>query len=648
MLRDLLLTSPGERPSPPLGSRLLQTLSRLHGGRTPLWSVPIPDGCGVPVAAEDEPPQQSSTAPPSGPALEDEQAVEEAEELLLFTHLDVSLASLEVLHWEQRASGGIERGGGAGLNPGQVGPSQGGRQSPLPRGLLHQQQTAQQVQLGEPVDVSASASAATLLHLLPARLSLQLGLSSNRMASCDTVLPHMRADAAVSVSASGPLMASQLVELAETIRSALKAVPGAKPNNAAAEGLNHHGQQAEVGGLASRESHTPVTSSNGVFGEGGADAQQQGASSSEATSQADVISHPDKCPGLAVSVSAASLASCSSAGQQDKRDAAAGGVAQGQAVPGHLKGSVSLAAFGVSYVHDLPLPPEPTITEATHTRGGRRPQPPSPSPLPQKLPAVLALTFRGASASFVIKGPTEIDVWALIHGLELSVAASSLALAAGSTLPLPLQSVSLRSLESAFSSGQQGWEVAARLCGARVLGFQEDPGCFILPNRAEESSSSSETRCDGYDPPLIAASYRCHRVQVGLDAVHQNHDSRRHFPASPLRAAAAAAAGAPGQSLSPGNPGWVPSPGSTAGAAATTVAELQLVVNGLALGTGAITSFLPPPALSGPEPPAIPAGTAQAGPTEGHHFVLGIKAQLRDCAVVALERPQVSCACTLP
>ena len=42
-----------------------------------------------------------------------------------------------------------------------------------------------------------------------------------------------------------------------------------------------------------------------------------------------------------------------------------------------------------------------------------------------KLPAVLVLTFGGASAGFTIKGPEEIEARALVNGLDLSIAADS-------------------------------------------------------------------------------------------------------------------------------------------------------------------------------------------------------------------------------
>ncbi len=275
--------------------------------------------------------------------------------------------------------------------------------------------------------------------------------------------------------------------------------------------------------------------------------------------------------------------------------------------PAHIVGKLLIRPFALSYVHD----------DSSQERGESRMDEGPPGRRHRRRiaaarPPTLTLEHLGASIEFETRGSERAALAVTISSLRLGNLRSEIASREQRPpLPfaLPLASAAIESLELRFSSAaSQGWEVALRLHGGQVAGFPENPGCFLMQNRApvapsdasadkegrQRQATGKEAAANEADLPLIALSYRS---------------------CSPTASSARASADSTGASEAP----------------VMTQAELHLELCRLALGVGLITAFLP----TSPPPPASPA-TAQTPPTT-ENLALGFRINLRDCFLIAIS-----------
>ena len=213
---------------PPL-PELLRGLARLHGAggaegaNAPLWSVAIPIALAQPPGAtRDEEALTSSSPSPLSSLLFTSHAVEEAEEALLFSHINVSVDFLQALHFLPYV---VKPQAGDNLGMGRQGQTPAGASGPH---HIHRPQASRYNPSTPPRAVSPPTSATgadngPLVESLPLPgLSLTLSLSSNCMAIFDRMLPHARFHAGIAVQGTErPLRTSEVQALASTITAAL-------------------------------------------------------------------------------------------------------------------------------------------------------------------------------------------------------------------------------------------------------------------------------------------------------------------------------------------------------------------------------------------------------------------------------------------
>ena len=326
--------------------------------------------------------------------------------------------------------------------------------------------------------------------------------------------------------------------------------------------------------------------------------------------------------------------------------------------PGHFVGSLGLSPFCVTLVHDLRLAPATVSKQASasgvrpEVTAGRRPG--SPCKL-RPDDSAFDIDFNCLSVKLAVGGcksplsepaSTSCDVHADWGGLTITNHSHSLESASKGPLPLPFQTASVRGIEAGFRSLHDGrWEASSRFRELRVLGFVEDPGCFLLPNkldplrsvnpegRAEPPQSTSSKQPDATDgwasssPPNFGRSmisFSC-RSQTDAALSHDQTESRE-----------GSQTGAKAESLP--EPALTPPPG--------TQLELSAALCNVALGSGLFTPFLHMSSLSnGPPAESSPSDVLSAsspGPgtpkrkTPGPK--IGLRLQIHDCCVVTIGK----------
>jgi hypothetical protein len=194
------------------------------------------------------------------------------------------------------------------------------------------------------------------------------------------------------------------------------------------------------------------------------------------------------------------------------------------------------------------------------------------------------------------------------------------------TLPLPFRSAAIYAAELSFASGTDprapgAFDVGARLFHVQLLGYPDDPGCFLLPNSSGRSpplcsgaATSSERSTNVHtagpaesdreeDLPMIAVSYRMH-------------------PRRPLRDPAPHREASFPEGLS----------------------ELNLVLSGFVLGAGTFLPFLLPPPCAPPPPRCQPDSVQSDSDNiklQEPSSPLGLRITARNCAVAVIGQPRI-------
>ncbi|GAX77877.1 hypothetical protein CEUSTIGMA_g5319.t1 [Chlamydomonas eustigma] len=415
------------------------------------------------------------------------QAVQEAEEALVYSKYvaEVSSVTLQLLptHRQHLAVGALfatdaSEAGAPGFFEGVV-------SSPQKRLFP--------VSPSHPVEEGLESSSSLPLP----SLSLKATISKNCMAPFDSMLPHTRMDVEVAILAEGShskkihvvgncsdnygtLVASELSALASFFQSVLSSE-------------KHSNQDPRASSAIQPKTQKPSPSYR-----------------------------------KATSVASAQL-------KLSGAENTAGGesVVGGSRSPQLLVGSLKCHPFLISYIHDLPrggLAEEvgrhaaaikPLHQQQTISHAGA-----ASSSLGAPLSPNLAITAldlscpSGCTFNFDLRG-SQTSMSTFIPQLQLQHSSADSATAAiQGTLPYPIQHASMEDIQVSFStstlSSGSHWEVALRIQAAHVRGFVDDPGCFLEPNRVCKPQGAAPIRKE----PLGAGGSVIHHHQPasGLDA----------------------------------------------------------------------------------------------------------------------------------